>query len=162
MYHFAFPETVEMISSYAFQESGLSGALVIPDDVKEICTYAFYGTNISSVSFPFGLERISGYGAFGSCSSCSGQLSLPESLVYIGNSAFNGCAFSGMLTLPENLEYIGESAFSGAGRFTGGLTIPEQITTINQWTFSNCGFTGYLNLNNVIEIQRLPGFLNTR
>ena len=156
LYYFAFPEKVTEIGASAFSGSSISGALVIPDDVKYIWHDAFYGTNISSLVLAPGVEII-GSSVFNNCSSLSGTLTLPEVLRYIGTSAFSNCGFSGNLVLPNSLEYIGSSAFSEAGRFVGGLTIPEKIPVLYHNTFwSNYKrkFTGTLNLNNVQILEK--------
>lgn len=156
LYYFAFSEKVTEIGASAFSGSSISGALVIPDDVKYIWHDAFYGTNISSLVLAPGVEII-GSSVFNNCSSLSGTLTLPEVLRYIGTSAFSNCGFSGNLVLPNSLEYIGSSAFSEAGRFVGGLTIPEKIPVLYHNTFwSNYKrkFTGTLNLNNVQILEK--------
>lgn len=155
LYYFAFPEKITQIGRAAFSGSSISGALVIPDDVKYIWDYAFSSTNISSLVLAPGVEIIGHY-VFYNCSSLSGTLSLPEVLRYIGGDAFSSCGFSGNLVLPNSLEYIGSSAFSEAGTFVGGLTIPEKIPVLYSSTFwSNYKrkFTGTLNLNNVQIIE---------
>ena len=151
LYYFAFPEKITQIGRSAFNGSSISGALVIPDDVKYIWNDAFRSTNISSLVLAPGVEII-GNSVFSNCSSLSGTLTLPEVLRYIGGSAFQDCGFSGNLVLPNSLEYIGFSAFQEAGTFVGGLTIPEKIPVLYYNTFwSNYKrkFTGTLNLSNV-------------
>ena len=151
LYYFAFPEKITQIGRSAFNGSSISGALVIPDDVKYIWNDAFRSTNISSLVLAPGVEII-GNSVFSNCSSLSGTLTLPEVLRYIGGSAFQDCGFSGNLVLPNSLEYIGFSAFQEAGTFVGGLTIPEKIPVLYYNTFSSNykrKFTGTLNLSNV-------------
>ena len=151
LYYFAFPEKITQIGRSAFNGSSISGALVIPDDVKYIWNDAFSSTNISSLVLAPGVEII-GNSVFSNCSSLSGTLTLPEVLRYIGGSAFQDCGFSGNLVLPNSLEYIGFSAFQEAGTFVGGLTIPEKIPVLYYDTFSSNykrKFTGTLNLSNV-------------
>lgn len=152
--HFSFPEKITYIGSYAFYKTSLSGALIIPDDVIEIGQNAFRWTLIGSVAFSPRLNRIGSY-AFDQCASLTGTLTLPETLTYIGGSAFQDCAFTGELHLPNNLEYIGDRAFSEAGYFVGGLRIPDNIKTIREWAFSGNykkHFNGSLELNNVQEL----------
>lgn len=152
--HFSFPEKITYIGSYAFYKTSLSGALIIPDDVIEIGQYAFYGTLIGSVAFSPRLDRIGG-SAFCACTSLTGTLTLPETLTYIGGSAFEDCAFTGELHLPNNLEYIGDRAFLEAGYFVGGLRIPDKIKTLGNYTFQGIykkRFNGPLDLNNVQEL----------
>lgn len=154
LYYFAFPEKITQIGYSAFKGSSISGALVIPDDVKYIWNDAFHSTNISSLVLAPGVEII-GRDVFNNCSSLSGTLTLPEVLRYIGGFAFVNCGFSGNLVLPNSLEYIGENAFQCAGKFVGDLTIPEKIHVLYGDTFWNNGegaFTGTLDLNNVRAI----------
>ena len=154
LYYFAFPEKITEICDNAFSNSSISGALVIPDDVKYIWTGAFNATNISSVVFSPSLEIISS-SAFSDCKSLSGSLSLPEGLRYLGSSAFNECGFSGTLTLSHSLEYIGSSAFHRAGQFVGDLVIPEKIRVLYDrtfWSNDKRAFTGILDLGNVSNI----------
>ena len=154
LYYFAFPEKITQIGKSAFSGSSISGALVIPDDVKYIWDNAFDETNISSLVLAPGVEII-GNSVFWNCSSLSGTLSLPEDLRYIGSGAFRSCGFSGNLVLPNSLEYIGSAAFSEAGRFVGGLTIPEKIRILYGSTFwgnTTHPFTGTLDLANVQEL----------
>lgn len=148
--HFSFPEKITHICNWAFANTSLSGALIIPDDVIEIGQYAFHGTLIGSVAFSPSLDRI-GNCAFLQCTSLTGKLTLPESLTNIGDDAFMDCSFTGELHLPNNLETIGSRAFLDAGNFVGSLRIPDKIKIILYGTFTSCGFTGLLNLNNVTE-----------
>lgn len=153
--HFSFPEKITYIGSSAFYNTSLSGALIIPDDVLEIGGDAFLGTLIGSVSFSPKLNRI-GSEAFFSCTSLTGTLTLPETLTYIGRSAFMNCSFTGELHLPNNLEYIGERAFYACGYFVGNLRIPDKITELYGSTFGdnsnkNPFRNGTLELNNVTK-----------
>ena len=43
------------------------------------------------------------------------NVTLPDSLLYIGNCAFSGCSVLSSITLPACLTYIGDSAFFGCG-----------------------------------------------
>ena len=64
--HFVFPEVVKEIGFNSFRETSLSGALIIPDDVKIIWASAFYATNIISVTLAPNLEII-GSSVFSDC-----------------------------------------------------------------------------------------------
>lgn len=149
--HFSFPEKITHICDGAFAETNLSGALIIPDDVLEIGSCAFYRTLIGSVSFSPRLNRI-GLQAFYYCTSLTGTLTLPETLTSIGGEAFKFCSFTGELHLPNNLECIGSMAFYNAGYFVGNLRIPDKIKAVPEYAFENCGFTGQLDLNNATEL----------
>ena len=73
--------------------------------------------------------------AFYNCSRM-GNVSLPESLETIGNSAFYGTNLLD-LTIPANVQFIGSSAFQSA--HIKSLTIPanSRLTAIGDHTFSN-------------------------
>lgn len=148
--YFSFPEKVTRIGNYAFGNTLLSGALVIPNDVIEIGERAFESTNISSLELPHNLKSIGGY-AFASCTSLAGALSLPESLKELGPGAFNYCKLlSGTLTIPSGIKRIPSSVFESC-RFTGSLIIPEGVTDIDDYAFNGCHFNGKLTLPNSLK-----------
>ncbi len=151
LHFFVFPEFLTGIEDNAFFGSGLSGALIIPDDVTYIGSQAFRLTQITSLQLSGSLEEIKDM-AFEDCTSLCGSLLLPTRLRSIGGSAFQNCMFSGPLHLPESLESIGSYAFAITGSFTGDLIIPESITQLLPGTFSGSSFSGTLVLNNVTDI----------
>lgn len=146
--YFVFPDTVEIIDDYAFTQSSLSGALVLPSSLITVGEFCFSTTNITSVSFPDGLKEIK-RNAFGNNRSLVGTLYLPHSLEIIRSSAFKDCNnLSGPLHLPDNLKVLEGGAFYRAGSFSGGLEIPSGITSLGATTFYCSPFSGTLTLNN--------------
>lgn len=155
--NFVFPEKITKIGYYAFSNTTLSGALIIPDDVVEIGASAFYATNISSLQLPTNLKII-GVDAFNSCSSMAGSLTLPESLESIEPRAFDQCSMlSGTLSIPSKLTEIPDNCFTGCG-FTGDLIIPDNIKSIGVYAFSGCDFNGQLILGSNISKINLGAF----
>lgn len=148
--HFSFPEKITYICSRSFENTNLSGALIIPEDVLEIGYGAFKQTLIGSVALSPRLGKIYD-SAFSNCASLTGTLTLPETLAYIGDYAFNNCSFTGELHLSNSLEYIGYSAFGSAGSFVGNLKLPDKLKVVSSTSFSGCGFTGQLDLNNATK-----------
>lgn len=57
-------------------------------------------------------------------------------LKQIGNHAFNKCTKLTAISLPETINYIGISAFQGSG--LKNIKLPETVVTINENTFYNC------------------------
>lgn len=144
--HFCFPEYITKIGYGAFQNTLLSGALIIPDEVTEIEGGAFCRTNISSLKLPSNLKVLGG-DAFSECRYLSGELSLPETLESIGGGCFNGCSMlSGTLTLPHKLKEIPNYCFYRCRGLTGDLVIPENITKIGYQAFGGGEFKGTLTL----------------
>ncbi len=150
--YFVFPEKVTKICGYAFGNTMLSGALVIPDDVVEIGYEAFRNTLISSVQFPVGLKQIGSH-AFYQCGALAGNLALPEGLESLGSYAFCSCkALSGTLTLPEGLKSIPQNCFSHCSGLSGDLVIPEGVESIGGSAFNQCsGLNGTLSLPSTLK-----------
>ena len=163
--NFVFPERVTKIGESAFQGcSMLSGALIIPDDVKEIGDYAFdWCGNITSLYLPSKLEII-GSSAFGCCRSLSGNLNLPSTVYYIGGEAFLECSnLTGILQLPDGLTNIGGGAFRYCHGFNGSLTIPLGVSVLEDETFWGCaGLNGQLILHDNIQSIGEGAFYNCR
>ena len=165
--YFSFPEKVTKIRYYAFGGTLLSGALIIPNDVVEIGSGAFSGTNITSLSLPHGL-KVLGSGVFAGCHSLSGELSLPESLESIGDSCFRECSMlSGNLVIPGKLKIIPGSCFKGLWGINGDLVIPEGVVEIGDSAFEpdtrdGEGFGGTLTLPNSLKKIGSSAFLKCR
>lgn len=139
------PDKLKRIGNYAFYGcKSLSGSLVIPEGVTHIDHYAFHECSslTGTLSLPNTLEYI-GEQVFAFCPFAC-ELYLPNSLKFIGLSAFWECKFYGELHLPTDLTYLGGSAFYGCSGFTGSLIIPQGITRIDIQTFQHCGFDGSL------------------
>lgn len=63
------------------------------------------------------------------------SVTLPNSLISIGESAFNQSGLTS-ITLPEKLETIGKNAF-WHGKLSGKLVIPETVKTISDGAFDD-------------------------
>lgn len=159
--NFVFPDTLKSIQGAAFDNSGLTGSLDIPEGVTEINDNAFYGCTqlAGTLSLPSTLKKI-GQGAFYNCKfNCS--LQLPNGLETIGWGAFQCCEnLSGELTLPESLTAIGGAAFQSCSGMSGNIKIPQSVTEIASGTFSNCYFGGNLQLHDGITSIGSSAFSN--
>jgi len=107
--------------------------------------YADYKNIIKKVVIQEGIINISRY-AFWYCSSLT-SLTLPSSLIEIGNYAFYNCNITD-IDFPDKLQYIGESAFS-FNDFTT-ITIPSTITEIDYEVFRSCTKLKTVNLPSTI------------
>lgn len=160
---------LQTIGFNAFYGCPFSGDLVIPDSVTMIGIQAFYcrpyylPETQGTLTLGKNLRTI-GESAF--CESrYTGSLTIPDSVVEIGERAFYQCEnLNGTLTLGKNLRTIGKEAFSGCA-FTGSLTIPEGITEIAIGTFSssrsNGMFTGTLTLPSTLKTIGAEAFAYT-
>lgn len=66
------------------------------------------------------------------------SVSLPQSLLAIPDSTFEGCISLDHVTLPPNIKYIGDDAFCNCQSLTG-LCIPKSVSNIGFSAFRGCG-----------------------
>ena len=160
---------LQTIGFNAFYDCPFSGDLVIPDSVTSIGIQAFYCWTYylpetqGTLTLGKNLRTI---GAFAFCESrYTGSLTIPDSVVEIGERAFRDCKnLNGTLTLGKNLRTIGEEAFCWC-EFTGSLTIPEGVTEIADGAFSSFSgdnsFTGKLTLPSTLKTIGASAFSYT-
>lgn len=138
------PESLKSLARRSLHSLYLSSDLVLPDGITEIKGYALsYVRGNVTVNIPKSVERIETE-AFEACGARV-RFQLPASLKHIGFRAFYGCVNAeGVFTLPESLEYIGDGAFQNLGEnsklMTGKIEIPSKITKIPESAFREIGF----------------------
>lgn len=64
------------------------------------------------------------------------DVSLPDSIKYVGELAFCGVSSKRAITLPKSLESIGRSAFNSEGLTFSNLDLPSGLKEIKQWAFA--------------------------
>lgn len=136
------PNTVESISDHAFSPYS---SVTATRQIKLIALFFEENSQITSI----------GTQAFYSQTGLKGDLTLPDSLTELKNSAFMNCGFDGNLTLPENGEFtvIPQQAFDGC-KFTGELEFPSNIEVIGYHSFSGNNFSGNLDIpEGVVEMK---------
>ena len=91
----------------------VAGAVVIPDGVQSVPSYAFCGqSGITSVV-------------------------IPDSVTRIGERAFYGCSGLTSITIPDSVTSIGDDAFRNSSGLTS-ITIPDSVTSIGYDAFRDC------------------------
>lgn len=170
--YIALPAGLQTIGARAFQYTGLR-EIIIPGSVTEIGESAFYTCqNLTSVILREGIQEI-GYGAFEYCHALK-EVSLPDSLRIIGNSAFDGTALESV-NLPGNLQEIRNCAFASTKLVS--VTIPASVEYLDLHAFANCaaltsvtveeGNQVYTSRNGVVytfegqTLYLIPGALQT-
>ena len=119
----------------------ITGALMIPNTVKEIGDGAFRGciSFDKHLTLSKNLTKI-GKEAFSGCKKLIGNLSIPNTVTEIGDNAFYGCeGLNAYLKISNKLQRIGNSVFYGCSKLIGDLTIPNSVTEIGANAFYNCG-----------------------
>ena len=144
------PYTVTIIDSYAFAYcTGLTGALVLPNTIKEIGDDAFDKCGFTGViTIPASVEDI-GYTPFYGCDGIDGFVVDPANEDYDSRDNCNavirtytnelkfGCKNS---TIPNTVTSIAEDAFNRCTGLTS-ITIPSAVTFIGGYAFWFTGLT---------------------
>ena len=126
------------------QVSALIGRSVkkftIPEGCSNIGHYAFYAcTELTSLHIPNTVTKIS-QNAFSMCYKLKTEL--PDSVTYIGTSAFDSNGHQIITKLPSELKTIGNTAFQYCSAPFTLSEIPAKVETIGKLAFHNCtGFT---------------------
>ena len=111
----------------------------------------------SSLKLNSGLTSIGNHAFYKGGYSISGNLIIPDTVITIGEGAFEECSWSAEaggreLTLPDSLTTIGSNAFKHCTGFTGNLTIPDSVTEIGEGAFYGCNcFNGYLVIGSGVK-----------
>ena len=148
-------DNVKTIGIKAFYEcSGFTGSLTLPNSVQTIEADAFYNCSgfRGSLEIPNSVEII-GPRAFEECSGFTGSLIIGNRIQFIPQRAFMFCGFLGSLTIGNNVQTIDDYAFYGCSHFTGTLTIPSSVETIGNNAFGFCNsFWGSLDIPNSVRM----------
>jgi len=109
--------------------------VTLRENTVGIADYAFYGTDLMTVSLPEGLTTI-GNTAFAGCDKL-GAITIPNSVTTIGAFAFMSCRVLKSISFGNELTNIGAQAFYDCDNLTS-ITIPDSVTSIGEAAFSQC------------------------
>ena len=156
------PTTLEYIGETAFRNNKFNCELILPENVKEIGSYAFqecyylYG----QLNLPSGLTEV-GEGAFGGLSKLTGPLVIPAGIKELNGFSGTGCY---SVTLPEGLEIIGQNALGGIGysgqfevfasKIQGELYVPRTVRRIDKGAFAGLQISHAYLPEGLTEIPR--------
>lgn len=101
-------------------------------------------SNITNITIPEGVTSL-GNSAFSACTNLETVI-IPEGITSIGASAFNSCSSLTEIILPESLTSIGNSAFTSCSALTS-ITIPSSVETIGSSAFSSCRSLETITIN---------------
>lgn len=125
---------IHTIGEFAFQNTPLTGELVIPRYLTSTIYLPFEGTKFSHIVIPEGTERIL-WGTFYGFENVADIIELPESVEYIDGSAFNGCRRISGLKLGKNVSTIGASAFKGCSGIRSFVCEASVPPTVEEFAF---------------------------
>lgn len=161
------PNSVTQLGSSAFYKCTHVTSVTIGEGlVNCLGTYMGYGmfrgcTSLASVTYnAINCTNWVNYNTWTDCSALN-SLTIGSKVQSIPAGIFKDCSFSGCLTLPNTLLTIGDNAFQNCSGFTGDLIIPDNVTTIGGNAFNGCsGFTGDLTIGNAVETIGEYAFAN--
>jgi hypothetical protein len=125
----------------------------INEKCKYICGSAFnYCRQLTSITLPNTLISI-GNEAFYYCNTLI-SIAIPESVKYIGHYAFYDCEKITSIVVPNSVSSIGDCAFSGC-KGLSSISIPESVTSIGQYAFNGCSSLTSFVISSDMDISRV-------
>lgn len=145
--------------------SGAGGNIVVPATIGGYDVYRFgknpvngssnvtvFNTSlgIDSLTIPYGIKEIGAYAIYGMNSYMRSSLILPDSIVSLGDRAFQMNYFTdGTIVIPESVTTIGQFVFSSTR--AANIIIASDATPANSIFSSTSGTVAVLDLSNTID-----------
>ena len=127
--------SVTSIGDSAFVDNVSLKEAMLPDSITDMGTYIFSGcTSLQKVHIPEGRKNIT-EGTFQNCTSLQ-SIELPDGLQYIRKYAFKGSGLT-EITIPDSVIEIEDSAFRECANLSK-VTLGERVKTLGQYTFYKC------------------------
>ena len=128
------PANVTYIGAHAYENCTSLPKVIIPIGVTEINDFAFSNcTALSDVTIKSSATRI-GVSAFLNCAFA--EITLPDTVEIIDESAFRGCKTLQTIVLPDVLNFLGESAFFDCTALYT-VSLPDAVATVGEDVFYN-------------------------
>ncbi|WP_028516390.1 leucine-rich repeat protein [Ruminococcus flavefaciens] len=145
------PESVTAIGNMAFMGSGLVN-FDVPDTVTSM-GYAVFAdcAALEEIRLPKEITKLksgSSKGMFSGCTSLK-NVTFPDVLTEIGDSAFAGCSSLESISIPDTVTTIGTELFRGCEKLINA-EIPMSVTRIEDGMFSGCASMPSIDLHDDI------------
>ncbi len=125
------------------------GSIIIPEGIIHLPVDEFQNSSITSITLPNSLLSI-GDRCFARCSSLT-SIILPNNLISIGESCFADCSSLTSITLQNSITSIGNWCFNSCSSLTS-ITLPNLITSVGDGCFFECSSIISITLPNIISI----------
>ena len=155
------PNSLTSIQDSVFVGCSRLSSITIPASVKSIGSEAFSGCfNISSISFEdfSSLDSIK-FSAFFYCGSSSASITIPESVTFIDNYAFNRSGFAA-IDIQASITIINSNVFSDCESLTS-ITIPSSVTSFDDYAISKCPKLNSISISENVEFIASSAFMGT-
>ena len=158
------PSTITVIDNGAFAGASSLGKIVIPDD----CYFEYFGYSVFdgtraldylSEKSPDG-EIVIGQNVLLAYLGSETDYTVPDGITIIADMCFFGSGIEN-ITIPETVEYIGPYAFESCVKLKE-ITIPASVTAIEEGAFSYCMNLETLNLGDELEYIGLRALEGTK
>lgn len=150
------PDGTQMVGNYAFADCFQLSSLVLPNSIYRIGSRVITGCQkLKSLTVPQGVVTISEYAFSGSSLT---EISIHDTVEYIGEYAFENCSGLTSLTIPSAIGSGTAGLFYGCSSLKT-LTIPSGILFIKPYFFANCSsLTSVTFLGNIYQIEKSAVF----
>ena len=143
------PDNIDTIQDSAFIRCSSLSGIDFGNSIITIGSQAFRSNAFYELSFPSTLTHIYSY-AFESCSSLQDIGVLPSNLQVIGDNAFDKTSLTGLLTIPDSVTYLGSTAFANC--LVSGVNLGLGVDYLNNQAFLGCLNLEYINLDLITGI----------
>ena len=116
-------------------KSTISSSYTIKEGTRVIAGNAFRRASLTAMDIPNSVVSI-GDGAFNSCSALT-SVTIPNSVTCIGDYTFNECTSLSSITLPNTITSIGEFAFRNCSTLVA-FDMPTHVKSIGKAAFMEC------------------------
>ena len=135
--------------------STIAGDFVIDADTYELAPGAFSGSQITSITVPNKLSKISDL-AFMNCSKLE-TVTIGDAITSIGSYAFYGCTALKNVNIPASVKEIGEYAFAECSALAMAVVLPDGLNSstgvLPQYLFANSGITSVVIPASITNIE---------
>ena len=119
---------------YKYEGRDMQG-VVVPDGITTILSGAFSRSEVDWIQLPESLTYI-GHSAFANCHELT-HINIPNGITFIGTESFKNCTKLKEIDLPVSVELVGGNAFEGCCKLET-INLPRSLKSICGHAFKDC------------------------